>query len=388
MAVSSLLLLRLAEYLRARKGAIAEDAAMGASQDRKTPPAAGAEPFPWNQRVAPMVQATADALLALAAAPEGVPPCAVTKAENSATGGIQLLLSEAWLVRNSFYRAINRFQGEQSGKKVDYTALDMREARQGAIEEFDRLVSRAVSEWITGTTRSTSVPAAAVRDLYDGMRAIQGLLQLASDMIPAGAKTHVAVAAQQLQRLAARAQELTESDPDPGSPKAGITPAMPAPAPARPGLNMAPLDVPTFVRSVAEASRPAVQKKGLRLECLCNPGPQVLRTDGAKLHRATTLLLNYAVSCTEQGEVSVVSGEGESGGWTLEIRDSSAGVPPELLAKLLRGAAHAPDDASPANDATLGIALARDLAELLGGSLQASSEPGDGNSFLITLPVG
>jgi signal transduction histidine kinase len=35
----------------------------------------------------------------------------------------------------------------------------------------------------------------------------------------------------------------------------------------------------------------------------------------------------------------------------------------------------------------LGIALARDLADLLGGSLEAESKAGDGTHFRIALPM-
>ena len=36
---------------------------------------------------------------------------------------------------------------------------------------------------------------------------------------------------------------------------------------------------------------------------------------------------------------------------------------------------------------TLGIALARDLIALLGGSISAVSEPGEGNCFTLSLSV-
>jgi signal transduction histidine kinase len=145
--------------------------------------------------------------------------------------------------------------------------------------------------------------------------------------------------------------------------------------------------VPSFVRVLAEAARPAAQKRGLRVDCLCNPGPQILQTDAAKLQRAATLLIDYAISLTDEGQVSIVSDRDAKGAWTLEIRDTSAGIPPAILAKLLRGVAHAPENAAGQHDTSHGIALARDLVELLGGHLEATSDPGEGNCFVIVLPT-
>jgi signal transduction histidine kinase len=388
MAASSLLLLRLSEFLRTRKSAIATDAAAGCrDEDRARKREDGHAMFPWEEKLTGMVQGTADALLARTAQGDAAPARKPATAQGE-SGDIQLLLSDAWLVRNSFLRALNRFQGEQSGKKVDFTAIEMTEARQEALQEFDRQISAALSDWITGSSSAATVPADSVRDLLHGLRAIQGLLQMAADTIPPGAKAHVSAAAQQLTRLAASTQELLDGDPHPEQPR-GMAMASPkiAAAPPRASLAMAPLDVPSFVRVLAEAARPAAQKRGLRIECLCNPGPQILQTDAAKLHRAATLLIDYAISLTDEGQVSIVSDKNANGEWTLEIRDSSAGIPPAMLARLLRGVAHAPDNAA-LNDTSLGIALARDLVELLGGHLEATSDPGEGNCFTIVLPNG
>jgi signal transduction histidine kinase len=390
MAASSLLLLRLSEFLRTRKSAIATDAAAGCrDEDRARKTEDRHAMFPWEEKLQGMVQGTADALLERTAQGDAA-PVRKTGPLGGPSGDIQLLLSDAWLVRNSFLRALNRFQGEQSGKKVDFTAIEMTEARQEALQEFDRQISAALSDWITGSSSASTVPADAVRDLLHGLRAIQGLLQIAADTIPQGAKAHVSAAAQQLARLAASTQELLEGDYQPAPARAGVTAASPhasAPKAAVAPLVVAPLDVQSFVRVLADAARPAAQKRGLRVECLCNPGPQILPTDGAKLHRAATLLIDYAISLTDEGHVTIVSDKNVAGDWTLEIRDSSAGIPPAILEKLLRGVAHAPENAAGQHDSSLGIALARDLVELLGGHLEATSDAGEGNCFVIVLPT-
>jgi signal transduction histidine kinase len=403
MAASSLLLLRISEYLRTRKSAIAADAAAGCHDEgrargdhdrrhndgedghaKNRPPIS----FPWAQQLETMIQGTADTLLSRTANDQSA-PASTSKGAPGVSGDLQLLLSDAWLVRNSFLRALNRFQGEQAGK-VDYTAIEMTEARQDAVQEFDRQISAALSDWIAGAKHKEAIPADSVRDLRDGMRAIQGLLQLAIGSIPPAARTHVTAAAQQLGRLSNIAHELVESGPsEEGAATAIVPPTPPPAAPRAQGtLAIAPLDVGSFVRALAEAARPAAQKYGLRVESRCLPGPAMLRTDGAKLHRAATLLINFAISVTDRGGLTISSAQAGTGEWNLEIRDTSAGVPPEILLGLLKGVAHSPNDAATVNDSRLGIALARDLVEILGGQLQASSAAAEGNRFVIALPTG
>jgi hypothetical protein len=76
-----------------------------------------------------------------------------------------------------------------------------------------------------------------------------------------------------------------------------------------------------------------------------------------------------------------------SSSWEMEVKDTSPGIPPEVLSNVLLGLAHAPDESHGLGKAVLGIALARDLAEILGGVLEAESKAGEGSHFRLVLPL-
>src|SRR3954470_12008956 len=101
MAASSLLLLRLAEFLRSRKTAIAEDAAKTCREEAHAQASGAAETFPWARRLTEVVQSTADSLLANAANDNAAARAGTRKA-SAESASIQQILSEAWLVRNTF----------------------------------------------------------------------------------------------------------------------------------------------------------------------------------------------------------------------------------------------------------------------------------------------
>jgi len=66
------------------------------------------------------------------------------------------------------------------------------------------------------------------------------------------------------------------------------------------------------------------------------------------------------------------------------VSDRGPGLPPErdIFAKFIRGSG------APAGGVGLGLAIARHLAEIHGGSLQASDRAGGGAVFSLIIPVG
>lgn len=66
----------------------------------------------------------------------------------------------------------------------------------------------------------------------------------------------------------------------------------------------------------------------------------------------------------------------------VEVSDNGPGIPPEELEQIF----HPFFTTKTSGGTGLGLAISRQIVEELGGTLQASSEPGRGTKFLITLP--
>jgi signal transduction histidine kinase len=73
----------------------------------------------------------------------------------------------------------------------------------------------------------------------------------------------------------------------------------------------------------------------------------------------------------------------------VRITDSGIGIPPEKLASIFELFTQVHEDHSESQAGLgIGLALARELVTLHGGSIQASSEgPGKGSQFIVRLPV-
>jgi signal transduction histidine kinase len=132
---------------------------------------------------------------------------------------------------------------------------------------------------------------------------------------------------------------------------------------------------------------PAAQAKGLdvRLEAPAEPLP--CRTDAAKVRQILLNLLGNAVKFSDAGCIVVrVLRAGEDA--RLEVEDGGIGIAAADLARIWEPFTQVDSGHTRRYDgAGLGLAVTRQLAELLGGSVGVVSAPGTGSTFAFTVPL-
>ena len=154
-------------------------------------------------------------------------------------------------------------------------------------------------------------------------------------------------------------------------------------------FNLADL-IATSVQAFAHNA----QQRGLALELDLQPGLDLLRVKGdpTRIRQILVNLIGNALKFTEFGSVRVETAWRQSDAqhifFTCAVRDSGIGISPELLESMFDAFQQADNSISRRYGGTgLGLPIARNLAERMGGSLYAESSEGLGSVFHLEIPL-
>jgi two-component system sensor histidine kinase BaeS len=141
-----------------------------------------------------------------------------------------------------------------------------------------------------------------------------------------------------------------------------------------------------FLKSITDAMKPIFHEKGLGLDLIGGDSLSVV-TDAEKLERIVKNILSNSLKYTEQGGVLIQYGrEGKEGKeFFIDIRDTGRGISeeevPRIFKRFYRGR-----DASDSG-AGIGLAIVKELTELMRGRVDVRSSVGEGTTFRIWLPI-
>jgi signal transduction histidine kinase/AmiR/NasT family two-component response regulator len=153
-------------------------------------------------------------------------------------------------------------------------------------------------------------------------------------------------------------------------------------------LAIEPFRLADTVRETADLFRLAAQEKGLAFEAVIAPEAEVLvQGDAARLKQILVNLVSNAVKFTDRGHVRL-SVAVEARDFVFEVEDTGVGF--SMAQKdALFGRFHQADGSITRRfgGSGLGLAISHNLAELMGGSLDATGEPGRGATFRVRAPL-
>ena len=153
-------------------------------------------------------------------------------------------------------------------------------------------------------------------------------------------------------------------------------------------LETARFELEALAKTVQATFQAIADAKGLTFElCIDKAAVGAYEGDPVRVRQILWNLVSNALKFTEKGGVKVRIGRA-GGELSLTVFDSGIGMSARHLATLFRKFEQADASTTRRFGGTgLGLAICRELAELMGGEIAATSAPGMGSTFTVTLPL-
>jgi signal transduction histidine kinase/ActR/RegA family two-component response regulator len=154
-------------------------------------------------------------------------------------------------------------------------------------------------------------------------------------------------------------------------------------------LRKTRVDLGSILAAAVETTRPSIEARRQQLSVTQPSEGMTLFADPVRMAQVISNLLVNASKYTESGGQISLCASAEGAGLLIRVRDTGIGIPRDALGRIfamfsqLRPALERSE-----GGLGIGLALAKGLTELHGGTISAHSEgPGLGSEFVIRLPV-
>ena len=151
-------------------------------------------------------------------------------------------------------------------------------------------------------------------------------------------------------------------------------------------------DVSKYLRYILESFHSLAESKGVQLSFQASNEPLILDYDAEKMQRILSNLLTNALKFTpNEGTVTLeLNAQPESTPpfYQFEVRDTGVGIPESKLPYIFDRFYQVGETSASSGEGTgIGLALVKELVELLQGRIEVESEEGVGSAFKVTFPI-
>jgi signal transduction histidine kinase len=147
------------------------------------------------------------------------------------------------------------------------------------------------------------------------------------------------------------------------------------------------VDLSPLLTELTFLVQPLARDRDIELELAATPPGAVARADRRRLTQVVLNLLSHALQHNHVGGRVDVRSSMADGVVRIAIADTGPGLTRERLDELLQPFERLDSDGGRVGGSGIGLALSRRLVELMGGTLEAESEPGEGAVFTVELPL-
>jgi signal transduction histidine kinase len=152
-------------------------------------------------------------------------------------------------------------------------------------------------------------------------------------------------------------------------------------------LTLTDYSMKDVVYNVFSAVEPLASGKKLNFKVDVQPDMPPARGDERRLTQVLLNLVGNSIKFTDVGDV-VIKATATDGSFNLSVHDTGPGISEADQAKLFQEFQQADNSITKAKGGTgLGLAISKRIIELHGGRIWVESQPGQGSTFSLTLPV-
>ncbi len=150
-------------------------------------------------------------------------------------------------------------------------------------------------------------------------------------------------------------------------------------------------NLPDLIKNITAITKVRTEEKGLSFRCQTTDSlPLHVETDQRMLRQILINLLGNAVKFTDQGAVELHVDYQETTQQKLlllTIKDTGIGIPQSQLEQIFRPFHQVAHTNRSTEGTGLGLSITQKLVQLLQGSIEVQSQPGQGSEFSITIPL-
>ena len=154
-------------------------------------------------------------------------------------------------------------------------------------------------------------------------------------------------------------------------------------------LSLGELDAGQVIRSAEERFRTLALEHDLRVRAEVEPGPLVVRADGERLEQVVDNFVSNALRYSPPGSEVALVARRRGAEVQISVTDQGPGLTADQLEQVFERFYRVdPSRSRVLGGSGIGLAIARALAEAMGGRVEAESGgPGQGSTFRVMLPA-
>jgi PAS domain S-box-containing protein len=151
-------------------------------------------------------------------------------------------------------------------------------------------------------------------------------------------------------------------------------------------LSLEPVSLPEVMIECKAMMEPLAQKRGIHMTFPYFDEPCYIKADRTRVKQVLINLLSNAIKYNQTGgSVNIECSVGYSGRVKISVKDSGAGLSPEMLSQLFQSFNRLGQEASGEEGTGIGLVVSKRLVELMQGMIGVESKVGTGSVFWIEL---